>query len=180
MSTTPAKRQPTRISGAPCRRDVSSRDSHSEKSSVCPKLRRERAELLTGRPRITSAEDGRRYAPQACCRGRSSSASAHAITIQRRTGLIGASVSRTPPFLSSCKPCRRSVLLRRIAPCRKRAREPSRSGDLDRFGAQYSAPLDLSQVPARERHGIVDHDDEVLLATGLGRSAGWSARPRYR
>ncbi len=60
-----------------------------------------------------------------------------------------------------------AVLLRRIAPCRKRAREPSRSDDLDCFGAQYGAPLDLSHVPARERHGIVDHDDEVLLATGV-------------
>ena len=66
MSTTPANRQTTRISGAPCRRDVSSRDIRSETSSLCPKLRRDGAELLTGRPRLLCRIVPRPYCVEVC------------------------------------------------------------------------------------------------------------------
>ena len=39
-----------------------------------------------------------------------------------------------------------------------------RAVHLDGSAAQGVAPLDLAEVPAGERHGIVDHDDQIFLA----------------
>ena len=106
----------------------------------------------TGSPNMASASATPTSAPTICATAEVMSSSRafaassthaarfiHAVTIQRRAGLIGASVSRTSPFGRRMQTCRRSVLLGRIAPRRERARERSRSGDLDRFGAQYGA-----------------------------------------
>ena len=58
-------------------------------------------------------------------------------------GSIGASLSDRCLFVVVMQALRRSVLLRRIAPCRKRAGQRSRPNDLDRARAQY-APHSIS------------------------------------
>ena len=60
----------------------------------------------------------------------------HAITIRRRAGLSVRAYRDRCLFVVVMQSLRRSVLLRRIAPCRKRAGERSRSNDLDRVRAQ--------------------------------------------
>jgi hypothetical protein len=37
---------------------------------------------------------------------------------------------------------------------------------------QGITPLELSEIPAGERHGIVDHDDQVFLTAGVPTAAG--------
>jgi hypothetical protein len=49
----------------------------------------------------------------------------------------------------------------------KRPRQGGRAPHLDRPTAQGVAPLELSEIPAGERHRIADHDHQILFPAGV-------------
>ena len=53
-------------------------------------------------------------------------------------------------------------------PSGKASRQCRAASHLDRSGTQRVAPLDLTQMPAGERHRIVDDDDQIFLTAWVG------------